>query len=544
MLQGIECDSEINHMALQEINPSPEREKQSLKRAFKWRGYLIGLGLFILATLMGHLVHTFFAPTNIIMIYLLCVTVSAVLGGLGPSIMVSILSALTFDFFFITPYLTFAVDDTQYIFTFIALLLVGIIISYLTSRVRQQTEAAKLRERETAALYALGRDLAVSGDLESYIEAIVKRIKETLGHDVIIFLPDAQSDGKLKAYARGADAAIDRNELAAAVWSFQNQREAGYGTETLSNAKARYLPLVTVRGAIGVMALRAPGTASELSVEQERLLRAYTDLVAVAIEGIQLADELHNAQVLKATEKLQAALLNAISHDLRTPLVSVIGTLSSLQEEGMGLDDAVKKNLIQVAREEADRLNHLITNLLDESRIEAGAITLSRQPSEVQDLVGAALEQLGSRASTRSINIDIPAEMPYISVDFGLIVQTLANILDNAMKYSPPDSPIEIKARQLDGDIHIEITDHGVGIPEQDLPHVFDKFHRIKRPDNVAGTGLGLSISKGIVEAHGGHIKAEKGTDGGTIIRLTLPVGGPGAKTGVKSNGQHESISR
>jgi two-component system sensor histidine kinase KdpD len=531
-------------MALHEPHPGHESGKKSLKRAIKWRGYLIGLGLVVLATLLGHLVHTFFAPTNIIMIYLLCVTVSAVLGGLGPSIMVSILSVLAFDFFFVPPYLTFVVDDTQYVFTFIALLLVGITISYLTSRVRKQTEAAKLRERETAALYALGRDLAVSGDLESYIEAIVKRIKETLGHDVIIFLPDARSGGKLKAYAGGADADIDQNGLAAAAWSYQNQGEAGYGTEMFSNAKARYLPLVTVRGAVGVMALMPADTASEMSVEQERLLRAYADLVAAAIEGIQLADELHNAQVLKSTEKLQAALLNAISHDLRTPLVSVIGTLSSLQEEGMGLDDAAKKNLIQVAREEADRLNHLITNLLDESRIEAGAITLSRQSSEVQDLVGAALEQLGSRASTRSINVDIPAEIPFISVDFGLIVQTLANILDNAMKYSPPDSPIEIKARQLDGDVNIEITDHGVGIPEQDLPHVFDKFYRIKRAENVAGTGLGLSISKGIVEAHGGYIKAEKGPDGGTIIRLTLPSGGPRAETGVKSNGQHENTNR
>jgi two-component system sensor histidine kinase KdpD len=253
-------------------------------------------------------------------------------------------------------------------------------------------------------------------------------------------------------------------------------------------------------------------------------LGAYTDLVAVALEGIQLAEELHNAQVLKATEKLQDALLNAISHDLRTPLVSVIGTLSSLQEEGMGLDDVAKKNLIQVAREEADRLNHLITNLLDESRIEAGAIKLSRQLSEVQDLVGATLEQLGSRASARSIKIDIPSEIPFISVDFGLIVQTLANILDNAMKYSPADSPIDIKARQHDQEVYIEITDHGVGIPEEDLVNIFDKFYRIKRPDNVAGTGLGLSISKGIIEAHGGIIEAEKGSDGGTIIRVKLPV--------------------
>jgi two-component system sensor histidine kinase KdpD len=494
-------------------------EEKPRKKTFVWRGYLVGLGLVVLATLLGHLVQTFFAPANIIMIYPLCVTVSAVIGGLGPSILVSILSVLAFDFFFVTPFYTFAVDDTQYLFTFIVLLLVGITISYLTSRIRRQTETVKLREQETAALYALGRDLAISGNLESYIEAIVKRIREALGNEVIIFLPDAEKHGKLRRYNGGTEVGFDENELAPATRSFQHRQKV------LSNDKARYLPLVTARGVVGVMALKAPDTDRELTTEQERLLGAYTDLVAVAIEGIRLAEELHNAQVLKATEKLQAALLNAISHDLRTPLVSVIGTLSSLQEEGMGLDDIAKKNLIQVAREEADRLNHLITNLLDESRIEAGAITLSRQPSEVQDLVGAALEQLGSRASARSIRIDIPPEIPFISVDFGLIVQALNNVLDNAMKYSPTDSPIEIRARQPDHEVHIEITDHGVGIPEQDLVNIFDKFYRIKRPDNVAGTGLGLSISKGIVEAHGGSIRAEKGSDGGTIIRVKLPVG-------------------
>jgi two-component system sensor histidine kinase KdpD len=425
---------------------------------------------------------------------------------------------LAFDFFFVTPFYTFAIDDTQYLFTFVALLVVGITISYLTSRIRQHTEAAKKRERETAALYALGRDLAISGDLESYIEAIVKRIKEALGHEVTIFLEESEKPEKLRAYTNRREVRVDENELATATRSFKHRQK-------VLSSDVRYLPLLTARGIIGVMALKASNNERELTAEQERLLGAYTDLVAVAIEGIRLSEELHNAQVLKATEKLQSALLNAISHDLRTPLVSVIGTLSSLQEEGMELDENAKKNLIQVALEEADRLNHLITNLLDESRIEAGVITLSRRPSEVQDLVGAALEQLGNRASARSIDIDIPEDISFISVDFGLIVQTLANILDNAIKYSPADSPIEIKTRQSDQEVQIEVTDHGVGIPEEDLGNIFDKFYRIKRPDNVAGTGLGLSISKGIVETHGGRIVAEKGSDGGTVIKIRLPIG-------------------
>jgi two-component system sensor histidine kinase KdpD len=204
--------------------------------------------------------------------------------------------------------------------------------------------------------------------------------------------------------------------------------------------------------------------------------------------------------------------------------VSIIGVLSSLQEEGMGLDDTAKKNMLQVAREEAERLNRLITNLLDVSRIEAGAMKITRQLSDVQDLVGAALEQLGSRARGRPIAIDIPAELPFVFVDFGLIVQALVNILDNALKYSPVDLPVEIKGRQIGREVTVVIADHGLGIPPQDLLHVFDKFYRIQRPDKVAGTGLGLSISKGIIEAHGGRITAENRPGGGTIISLTLPA--------------------
>jgi two-component system sensor histidine kinase KdpD len=502
-----------------------------------WRGYLQGLGLIVLATLLGKLVPDFFTPANMIMLYLLCVVTTAFFWGYGPSILVSVLSVLVFDLWFIEPLSTFTVYDTKYILTFIVLLLVGLIISYLMRRIRQQAEVAMRRERQTAALYALGRDLATSNDLESYIRAIAKRAKETFGHDAIVFLPDVQNKEALKPYAEDLDATVSENELAAASWAFQHQRMAGPGTDTLPNAKARYLPLVTARGAVGVIALSMVDGSREFTIEQERLLEAYADLAAVAIESILLSQEVHNAQILRDTEKLQTALLNSVSHDLRTPLVSIIGVLSSLQEEGMHLDDTARRNLIQVAREEAERLNRLITNLLDVSRIEAGAIRMSRQPSDVQDLVGAALEQLGSRTSARPIRIDIPAEPPFVSVDFGLIVQTLVNVLDNALKYSPSDSPIEIKARQVGHEVHIEVADRGAGIPPQDLSHVFDKFYRLQRPNNVAGTGLGLSICKGIVEAHGGRIVAENRPGGGTIIRLILPVAGPDRSAGEKTSG-------
>jgi two-component system sensor histidine kinase KdpD len=493
-----------------------------------WRGSLKGLGLVALATLLGKLAPEFFAEANLIMVYLLCVLATAFFWGFGPSILVSIVSVLLFDFLFISPFLTFTVYDTKYILTFVVLLLVGLSISYLMRRIRQQTEAATQRERQTATLYALARELSISNTLESYISAIVKRAKETFGRDVMVFLPDSTNKGMLKPYADRPNASVDENEMAAAIWCYQHQMVAGHGTDTLPSARARYLPLVTARGTLGVMALSKVDAIGELTIEQERLLGAYADLAAVAIESIQLGEEAHNAQVLsqvlRDTEKLQTALINSISHDLRTPLVSIIGVLSSLQEEEMGLDDTAKKNMLQVACEEAERLNRLITNLLDVSRIEAGAMKISRQPSDVQDLVGAALEQLGSRAHDRPITIDIPAELPFVSVDFGLIVQALVNILDNALKYSPVDSPVEIKGRQIGREVTIVIADHGPGIPPQDLLHVFEKFYRIQRPDKVAGTGLGLSICKGIVDAHGGHITAENRPGGGTVISLTLPA--------------------
>jgi len=504
--------------------PLKREEAAANQPSYRWRRYLLGLALVVLSTLLGLAVRTHVSPTSIVMIYLVSVIISAFYLGLGPSILVSVIGVIIFDIFLIPPYLSLSAKHAEYASTLIVLLLISIVISFLTSRVRRQSRVARQREFETATLYALSRDLTTTMELETTIHAIISSARETFGRDVVVFLPDAQNKETLKPHAESPNLIIDKNEVAAAVWSFQHQKTVGQGTDTLPNAKARYLPLNTARGAVGVMALRVSDTTSQLTIEQTRLLEAFTDLAAVAVERTQLAEEARNAQILAATEKLQTAFLNSISHDLRTPLVSIIGVLSSLREEGMGLDDAARTNLIQVATEEAERLNHLITNLLDVSRIEAGAIRISRQPSDVQDIVGVALEQSGSRSGSRPIKIDIPTALPFVSVDFGLIVQALVNILDNALKYSPPDSPIDISGRQVALQVEIVVADRGIGIPPEDLQRVFDKFYRVHRPDNVTGTGLGLSISKGIIEAHGGRIAAENRPGGGTVVRLTLPV--------------------
>jgi two-component system sensor histidine kinase KdpD len=298
----------------------------------------------------------------------------------------------------------------------------------------------------------------------------------------------------------------------------------GFGTDTLPEAKARYVPLTTARGKVGVLAIWTGKTKTILTVEQEKLLASFADLAAVAIEGILLTEKTHKEQILGATEKLQIALLNSISHDLQTPLVSVLNALNSLRERNAALDDQTRHDLIDAGLKEVDRLNHMLSNLLDMSRIEAGTITLSLQIADIKDLIKAALEQVGSRHGTHPVHMNIPDNLPYILVDPGLMVQAFINILDNSFKYSPPESSVDITAELRGEQVEIEIIDHGPGIPNDDLERVFDKFYRLQRPNSVAGTGLGLSIVRGIIEAHGGTVNAANNPNGGTIIRLVLPV--------------------
>jgi two-component system, OmpR family, sensor histidine kinase KdpD len=503
--------------------PAAKTEKVPKQEFPKWWSYLLGLGLVALVTLAGQLEGQILSPTTIVMLYLLCVVFAAMFWGFGPSIMVSVLSFSAFGFFFVFPLQS--TINVEFIFTLLALPVIGIIISSLASQTRRQTESARRRERETAALYSLSRDLTVSNDLDSYVHAIVARTKETFGSEVAFFLPDASDKGLLKMYAKSAEVSIDEKEAAAATWSFEHQKTVGHGTDTLPYAKARYVPLITARGAVGVVGLWSADAESKMTIEQEDLLGAYTDLEALAIEGIQLSDEAHNAKILRTTEALQTALLNSISRDLRTPLVSISEALNSLLDGGANLDDAARMSLLQTAREEAGTLNHMITNLIDQSRIDAGAIRLQRSNAKVSDIIAVALEQLSEDTKSRQVKTDFPAGLPSISVDFGLMVQAMVNILDNAFRYSPHEAPIEINTRRVGQEIEIVVADRGIGIPQQDLERVFDKFYRVHRPGMVEGTGLGISISMGFIEAHGGRIRAENRPGGGTIIKVWLPIG-------------------
>ncbi|MHB8086564.1 MAG: DUF4118 domain-containing protein, partial [Dehalococcoidia bacterium] len=295
-----------------------EKTSRAIRQpSLRWWTYLVSLGMVMIATLIGFVFQPIFQPINIIILYLLCIVVAAVYFGFGPSIVASLLSLLAFDFFFVPPYFTFAVAQLHYLFTFAVLLGVGVVISYLTSRTRIQSEAAQLRENETATLYSLSKYLSASTSLDATLNAVVESAGEKFMQNALVFLPDKQNGNRLKHYSNGAFPSPDENEAAVAAWSFQNQKPAGYGTDTLPYAKALYLPLITANGIIGVLSLWPSEDEERLTIQQDRLVKAFADLAAMAIERSQLSEAANSVKILEASQRLQTALLNSISHDLR-----------------------------------------------------------------------------------------------------------------------------------------------------------------------------------------------------------------------------------
>jgi len=488
---------------------------------YELRSYLVSLGLVAAATALCELLRPFFAPTNMIMFYLLAVVVASVRLGRKPAIATAFLGVLAFDFFFVPPRLTLAVSDTQYLMTFIGLFVVGIVISTLVARARERAEVMRTREVQTASLYYLSRDLAASVDSSDVLKAVVRNVEEALKAQVAILLPEGE---RLDILAASEGLVLDIKEQAVADWAFRNSHPAGRATDTLVSAELIYLPLQTTVSVLGVMGVRLENESAYHSQDNRRLLDAFVTQAAMAMERIRFSRQAEQAQILQARENLERALLNSISHDLRTPLSSVTGVLSSLREEGAHLSDQARRELLETACSEAERLNRFVGNLLDMTRIEAGAVRLKLEPCDVQDLVGCALAALEPRIGPREIGFRMQPVMPLVQMDMVLMTQVLVNLLDNAHKYSPEESAIEVIAQIESNWLVIEVDDRGPGVPEHDLKRVFDKFYRIPVPEGAGGTGLGLSICKGIVEAHGGTIAAGNRVGGGLRIEIRLPL--------------------
>jgi two-component system sensor histidine kinase KdpD len=488
---------------------------------FELSGYAASLALVLAATVLCELLRPFLAATNMVMFYLLAVVVAAVRLSRKAAIATSFLGVLAFDFFFIPPRMTFAVADTQYLMTFIGLFVVGLVISTLVARSRERADVMRAREVQTASLYYLSRDLAASVDITAVMTAVVRNVEEALNAKVVILLPEGE---RLDIMATSEGFELGIKEQAVADWAFRNNHSAGRATDTLISADLTYLPLQTPASVLGVMGVKLASEHEYHSQENRRLLDAFATQAAMAMERIQFSRQAEQTQILQARENLERALLNSISHDLRSPLSTVTGVLTSLKEEGAHLGDVARRELLETACSEADRLNRFVGNLLDMTRIEAGAVKLNLEPCDVQELVGCVLAVMETRNDTRKVSFKMLPVMPLVPMDLVLMIQVLVNLLENSLKYSPPRSPIEIVAATESSWLTIEVADRGPGVPEHDLKRVFDKFYRIPVPEGAGGTGLGLSICKGIVEAHNGKIAAENRSGGGLSIVVRLPL--------------------
>lgn len=401
----------------------------------------------------------------------------------------------------------------------VSLLVVGLLT--LTVEARELAATARRSQAAMAAMYGFSQALASTSDPDQIVAAAGRHIVETFHWKALLALPLGEC---LAARFRSPGFPWGRDEQRAAEWAFQHGEAAGHGTTSIGQASGYYLPLKTAWGIKGVLGVVCGENQSARPPHEDPLLGVFASRTALAIGRAILDETARHAELLRRSDKMQQALLNSVSHNFRTPLATITGALQTLLHDGAILDDATRHELLTNAREQAARLNRLVANLLDMTRLEAGVLHVKLELCDVADVIGAALGQLGEGARLRQITVDMPSEQLLVPLDFALISQVIVNLLDNSLKYSPADEPVEIRVRQDATELEIAVLDYGIGISEQDKGSLFERFQRGSRSPQAAGTGLGLSICRGFVEAHGGRIRAERREPRGTVVTFTVPM--------------------
>ncbi|KGF69595.1 histidine kinase [Hoeflea sp. BAL378] len=492
--------------------------------AFEWRPYLLSTLIVAAATAIGMLPWPWLGVEHIGLIFITAVVAVSVRHGLWPSLYASAVSALAYNFFFTDPYHTLYISRPREFISVVFFMIVAVIVSNVAARARTQTVAAKTRARATQSLYSFSRKLAGAGVLEDVLWATAYQMASMLKVRVVILLPEDGTVAVRAGYPPD-DTLIDA-DIAAARWAWEHNRPAGRGADTLPGAKRLYLPLITGNTPVGVIGLDNDRDGPLLTPEQQRLFDSLADQAAVAIERIQLVEAVDKAKLAAEADKLRSALLASISHDLKTPLASILGAAGTLRDYSDAMSPADRADLLATVVDEAERLNRFIANLLDMSRLETGAMEPNASLIYLDDIVGSALRRARKIMAQHTISTDIPSDLPMLKVDPVLFEQVLFNLFDNAAKYAPPGTAIRIRAWDDGRWMTIQVLDEGAGIPQADLERVFDSFHRVRKRDHVlAGTGLGLSICKGFVEAMGGTIAAGNRTDrSGAVFTIRMPV--------------------
>jgi len=486
--------------------------------------YLFAILAVALALGAAELVNYWIGVENVDLVFLTAIVGIAVRFGLLPSLFASIVSALCYNFFFLPPIYTFTIADPHNIAAFALFTLVAVIVSHVAARGRLQAMTAQARVRTVEALYSFSRKLAGAGTLDDVLWATAFQTAMMLHVRVVLLLPDKDMLQVKSGYP--PEDMLNDADLAAAKWSFENDRAAGRSSDTLPGAKRLFLPMRTGRGAIGVIGIDSDKTGPWLTPDQRRLLDALADQGALAIERVQLVEDMDRVQRTAETERLRTALLTSISHDLKTPLASVLGSAGTLRELGDKLSDSEKAELLATVIEESERLNRFIANLLDMTRLESGAVTPKLAPHDVSEIIGSTLHRTAKILRNHSVRLDLATDVPMVSLDPVLFEQALFNLLDNAAKYAGSGTTVFIRTWRDRDSVVLQILDEGEGIPQGDLEHIFDKFYRVPKADQIRpGTGLGLAISRGFVEAMNGTIVAANRSDRrGAVFSIRLPI--------------------
>ncbi|MGB6452214.1 MAG: sensor histidine kinase KdpD [Steroidobacteraceae bacterium] len=499
---------------------------EGMPRQIRWSRYIWAVVVSGVCTAAAFAMYPHFELVNLVMVYLLGVTIAGLRLGRGPSVLTTVLNVAAFDFCFVPPRFDFAVSDAQYLLTFAVMLIVGLVIANLMASVRQQTRVSGARERRTALLYAMSRELAATRGMEHIARVAVHHVAEVFQCRAVVLLPDAA--GKVRYPAEPPlEQSLRGSDLAVAQWVADHGRQAGLGTDTLAAAPALYVPLGDAERRLGVMAVLPSNARRVLLPEQRHLLETFTGQIGIALERAQLAEHAESVRVSAERETLRNTLLASISHDLRTPLAAMAGAGSTLAERGASLDEATRLSLARSIETRAREMSELISNVLDLMRLESGRIGLRLDWQMLDDLLQAALATLGPRLASYRVETSLPAGLPPIYVDAALIVKVFMNLLDNVVKYTPRGTRVTISAIADDPFVRVTVDDRGPGLPAGEPARLFEKFQRGAEEGSAVGVGLGLAICKAIVRAHSGEIEAHNRPGGGARFELTLPARAP-----------------
>ncbi len=518
-----EIDVYVIHGEEEKAEYAPTRTTASSATKLPYVSAFVLVGLTGLLAYGLRSLHLADAEANTVMLFLAVVAWTAFRYGRGPAVFASILAVLVFDFFFVPPFHTFAVADAQYVVTFAVMLTIGLVISTLTSRLRAQIENTRQRERRTASLYELGKQLSSLSGNVFLVGAAGGKVAEMLGGEVAIYLRQPSGTPEL---AFGHDTFIAKHavSLAVAQWVIEHDQFAGAGTNTLPNAAALFFPLSGSQGTRGAIAIRVPDTERLLDPEFRLLLDACANQLALALERDQLAIEAANARIQAEAEQVRSSLLSSVSHDLKTPLAAIAGASSSLLETA-ALDEDTRRQLLETVADEAARLNRLLENILQMSKLDAGAATPNCQWHVLEELIGSALHRTRRELAQHVVAVQLSNDLPLLFVDGLLMEQVFVNLFENAARYTPEGTEVTIRAA-LDGkSVRIAVSDNGPGLPAGAEERIFDKFYRASpMADGGRGSGLGLAICRAIIKAHGGTIVAANRPGVGAEFLIRLPL--------------------